>query len=71
MEGRSVTGTSQGALTPEKVEAGSENIRRVSQDQPAVTGGGQSSQPLQPAQQPYDASLLRGSNSNNQKGGRY
>jgi hypothetical protein len=76
MNGGTLTGTSQGARTPEKVEAGSENIHRVSQDQLAVTDDGQLSQPLQPVQQPSQTvpatgSFLRGGSSNNQKGGRY
>lgn len=58
-------------LTPEKVEAGSENVRRVNQDSSELVTGGQPTNPLQPVPQPYDASLLRGSNSNDRKGGRY
>ena len=58
-------------LTPEKVEAGSENIRRVSQSQPPGVTGGQYTYPSQPVRQPYEPSLLRGNNNNNQKGGRY
>ncbi len=67
-------GTTGGVIkqTPEKVEAGSENIRRVSgQNPPTATTGGQLTNPSQTVQQPNDASLLRGSNSNDRKGGRY